>query len=104
MGRKPLISTDEVLEAINRWIVEHGLAPTIEELRQELGLGSTRTVLRYLEILEKEGEIRRWAGARGIRPLKSPAKGIETIPIPLVGEASAGPTMLAEESREGWVR
>jgi len=104
MGRKPLVSKEQVLQTLNRLIVQHGFAPSIEELRRALNLGSTRTVLRYLEALEDEGQIRRWRGGRGIQPLRAPIKGIETIPIPLVGEAPAGPAMLAEESQEGWVR
>jgi repressor LexA len=104
MGRKPLVSKEQVLQTLNRLIVQHGFAPSIEELRQALHLGSTRTVLRYLEALEGEGHIRRWRGARGIQPLRSPTNGAETVPIPLVGEVPAGQAMLAEESREGWVR
>ena len=104
MGRKPLLSTDQVLTAINRFTVERGMPPSIEELRELLKLGSTRTVLRYLNALEREGRIRRWRGARGIQPLRTPTKGVETVPVPLVGEAPAGPAMVAEENREGWVR
>jgi repressor LexA len=104
MGRKPLCSTDHVLAAINRFTVEHGLPPSIEELRGLLKIGSTRTVLRYLCALECEGRIRRWRGARGIQLLRRPTTGVETVSIPLVGGAPAGSAMFAEENREGWVR
>ncbi len=63
MGRRKLLNKQQVLDAITRWIVTHGVAPTIEELRRALRLGSTRTVLRYLQWLEDEGEIERWPGA-----------------------------------------
>ena len=105
MGRKPLLSANDVLDAINRWLISHSVAPTVEELRRELGLGSTRTVLRYLRELEDSGQIRRWAGARGIQPLKTrTGKGVQTASVPLLGEAPAGPLMWAEQSFQGYLR
>lgn len=93
-----------MLEAIARCVVENGHPPTVLELQRALRLGSTRTVLRYLDWLEEDGDLRRWPGARGIQLLKRPKTGAETVAIPLVGEAPAGPLMVAEENREGWVR
>lgn len=104
MGRKRLLGREAILEVIHRWIIEQGLPPTVEELRGALRVGSTRTVLRYLRWLEEEGDIRRWRGARGIQPLRAPGSGIDTIPVPLVGEAPAGPLMIAEQNIEGAVR
>lgn len=104
MGRKPLFDRSEVLDAINRWIAEHGVPPTVRELKRALGVGSIRTVSRYLALLEEEGEIQRWSGARGLRPLKAPRTGLETLPVPIVGEAPAGALALAEQNIEGWVR
>jgi repressor LexA len=104
MGRKPLSSKEDVLRAIHRWLVERGVPPTIRELRDTLKVGSSRTVLRYLSTLETEREIKRWPGARGIRLLRSTRRGMETVRIPLVGEAPAGPLMTAEQNIEGWIR
>jgi repressor LexA len=104
MGRKKLLTKDVVLEAINQWLIKTGTPPTVDELRKSLGVGSTRTVLRYLEWLEENGDIERWPGARGLRPLRTTNKGLETQSIPLVGTAPGGPFMLAEENLEGWVR
>lgn len=104
MGRKKLFSKEQVLTAIRKWLLERGVPPTIEELRQVLRLGSTRTVLRYLRWLEKDGDIERWAGARGLKLLRTRKKGLETLPIPLVGEVSAGPLMVARENVEAWLR
>ena len=91
------------MEAINRWLVECGLPPTVEELRQTLNVGSKRTILRYLKWLEDEGDIERWPGARGLRLKKNLSVGIETREIPLVGEATAGALMIAEENHQGSV-
>jgi len=104
MGRKRLFAKDDVLRSIGEWIMRHGVPPTIEELRRSLGVGSIRTILRYLEWLEAEGDIKRWPGARGLRLLRAPQKGLETKAVPLVGEVPAGPMMLAEENIETWIR
>jgi len=39
-----------------------------------------------------------------MRLLRDPDQGMKTRAVPLVGEAPAGPLMLAEENREGWLR
>lgn len=104
MGRKKALTQQQVLETIQTWIFNHGMPPTVSELKAKLGLGSNRTVLRYLTWLQEEGYITRWPGARGIRLLKAVQTGMRTISIPLVGEAPAGPLMTAEQNLEGWVR
>lgn len=104
MGRKRQLDKEQVLGAIHDWLVEYGVPPTVEELRAKLKVGSTRTISRYLQWLEVDGDIERWPGARGIKLLKGSNKGLETVPVPLVGEAPAGPLMVAEENVEGWFR
>lgn len=104
MGRKRQLDKGQVLGAIHEWLVEHGVPPTIEELRAKLNVGSTRTITRYLQWLEEDGDIERWPGARGLKLLRSSNKGLETTSVPLVGEAPAGPLMVAEENFEGWFR
>jgi len=104
MARPRLVTKEQVLDALSRWFIRNSVPPTVEELRRVLGVGSTRTVLRYLEALEEEGYIERWSGARGMRMRKGPAGGIETRLVPIVGEAPAGPLMLAEENLQGQVQ
>lgn len=104
MGRKPLFEDKAVLGVLEEWLARHGMPPTIEELRLVLGVGSTRTALRYLERLEANGDIERWPGARGIRLLRSAAGGVQTVQVPLVGEAPAGPAVIAHENVESWLR
>lgn len=104
MGRKRQLDNEQVLGAIHAWLVEHGVPPTIEELREKLNVGSTRTITRYLQWLEEDGDIERWPGARGLKLLRSSDKGLETLSVPLVGEAPAGPLMVAEENVQGWFR
>jgi len=104
MARKKQLSREQVVEAISRCFIKHGMAPTVDELRRVLKVGSTRTALRYLQWLEESGDIERWPGARGLRLLRTPDQGVETRSVPVVGEAPAGPVMLAEENLQGWVR
>lgn len=104
MGRKRRFKNEQVLSVIERWVLEHGMSPTVEELRFQLKVGSTRTVLRYLQWLEEDGAIERRSGARGVRLLRASSAGIETKAVPLVGQVPAGPLMVAEGNHEGWIR
>lgn len=104
MGRNKQLTREEVLQAINESFIRRGLPPTIEELRRKLGVGSSRTVLRYLRWLEDEGDIERWSGARGVRPLRSNVSSIQTRAVPVLGQASAGPLLLAEQNIDRWVQ
>jgi repressor LexA len=104
MGRKPLLTKEKIRSMLQRWIVERGMPPTVEELRGALHVGSTRTVHRYLRALEEDGDIERWPGARGIRLRRGTTTGLYTRAVPVVGEAPAGPLMTAEQNIEGYVR
>lgn len=104
MGRKKSINPAHVLQAIRDWVIHRGMPPTVEELRQALGAGSTSTIFRYLKELEDEGFIERWPGARGIKLLKGAEGPVKTRAVPIVGTVPAGPLMLAEENLEGWIR
>ncbi|HDP99975.1 MAG TPA: transcriptional repressor LexA [bacterium] len=101
-----------VLEAISQKIGGDGIPPTLEELREELGMTSKNTVLTHLEALVKKGYIERSNKARGIRVLKrlnplanlgynhEPDYGLQ---LPLVGTVTAGSPVLTEENIERYV-
>ena len=103
MGRKPLLTKEKVLVALQRWTARNGGQPSVEELRCELGVASTRTVFRYLQMLEDDGAIKRRPGAPGVKLLKPRAEGAQTRAVPVVGRVPAGALMLAEENIEGWI-
>src|SRR5260370_22092398 len=78
MGRQKKLAKAQVLSAINEWRVKHGIAPSVEELRKTLHVGSKRTIVRYLESLAEAGDIERFTGtARGLksRPADRPSIG-----------------------------
>jgi len=104
MGRKRLVQEEDVLRALRDWMLHHGVPPTVKELQVALGVHSTRTVLRYLQGLEKGGSIERWPGSRGMRLKRIPDGGYDTKAVPVVGLVSAGSPTLAEEAIEGWIR
>jgi repressor LexA len=104
MGRRPLLAKEKVLVALQRWTAGHGRSPSLEELRREMGVGSTRTVFRYLEMLEEDGAIERRPGASGVKLLKPNLVGTQTRAVAIVGHVAAGSPMLAEENVESWVR
>jgi repressor LexA len=105
MARPKLLTKEQVVDALSRWFIRNSVPPTVEELRRLLGVGSTRTVLRYLDTLKEEGYIERWSGARGLRMRKGPAaRSLETRLVPILGEAPAGSLMPAEENMLGQVQ
>ncbi|MGH7828277.1 MAG: transcriptional repressor LexA [Candidatus Binatia bacterium] len=104
MARPKLLTKEQVVDALSRWFIRNSVPPTVEELRRLLGVGSTRTVLRYLVLLKEEGYIERWSGARGLRMRRGPVGSLETRLVPIVGEAPAGQLMPAEENILGQVQ
>ena len=104
MGRNPVLTKEGVLVALQRWTASHGREPSVEELRRELDVASTRTVFRYLRLLEEDGGIERRPGASGVKLLKPRSVGLQTRAIPIVGQVPAGSPMLADENVEGWIR
>jgi repressor LexA len=104
MARPKLLTKEQVIDALSRWFIRNSVPPTVEELRRLLGVGSTRTVLRYLDALKEEGYIDRWSGARGLRMRKGTGASLETRLVPIVGEAPAGSLMPAEENILGQVQ
>src|SRR5687767_14645795 len=104
MGRKPLLTKEKVLVALQGWIARNGGQPSVEDLRRALGVGSTRTVFRYLQMLDDDGAIERRPGAPGVKLLKPRTGGAQTRAVRIVGRVPAGPLMLAEENVEGWIR
>jgi repressor LexA len=103
VGRKPLLTKETVLVALQRWTARNGGQPSVEELRLELRVASTRTVFRYLQMLEEDGAIERRPGAPGVKLLRPRTEGVQTRAVRIVGRVPAGSLMLAEENTEGWV-
>ena len=99
-----------VLEFISQQIRQNGYPPTVRDIGAALGIKSTSTVQKSMEILEQEGCIRKQAGKRRAFEVvqggqaEAPAPKEErsdVIDIPVVGRVAAGTPILAEQNIEG---
>lgn len=76
-----------VLENISLYIQAKGEPPTLEELRRNLGFKSLRTVVQYLDILERKGYmVRRKYARRNIelRPIDAEGRSETLVSVPVV--------------------
>ena len=99
----------KVLDFITEQIRKNGYPPTVRDIGAALGIKSTSTVQKSMNILEEEGFIRKQAGKR--RAFEVVAGGAEkpqpadiradVVDVPVVGRVAAGMPILAEQNIEG---
>ena len=88
----------EILDFIKDYIVERSMPPTIEEIRESMGVRSANGIRDHLRALEKKGAIELISGAsRGIRLVESQS---ESRSLPIIGRVAAGSPILAEPNVE----
>ena len=76
-----------VYEALQKKIQKHHESPTLDELREALRLKSLRTVVQYLDVLERKGYIVRRKGIKRNIELRSgntEGMSTSTVSIPVV--------------------
>lgn len=99
----------DILEFITEEIQKNGYPPTVRDICASLGIKSTSTVQKSMEILEEEGYIRKLAGKRrafevvkgGKTVRKEDTERTDVIDIPVVGRVAAGTPILSEQNIEG---
>ena len=100
----------KVLDFISSQIKQNGYPPTVRDIGAALGIKSTSTVQKSMNILEEEGFIRKQAGKRrafevvagGAEKPQAPAQDrADVVDVPLVGRVAAGMPILAEQNIEG---
>ncbi|MDA3649623.1 transcriptional repressor LexA [Saccharopolyspora indica] len=96
-----------VLEAIRKWMREHGYPPSVREIGDAVGLTSTSSVAYQLRVLERKGYLRRdphrprTVGVLvGGEPELEGSGQVKPAYVPVVGRIAAGGPILAEESIE----
>lgn len=112
----------EVLSFIATRTEKDGFPPTIREIGDHLGIGSTNGVNDHLKALERKGYLQRSLGkSRGLFVVPSPGGGRravrqaqlmsfrdtvleESIEIPIKGRIAAGEPILAVEQKDDTVR
>jgi repressor LexA len=93
-----------VLDIVTKYIRQHGMSPTLEEIQTELGVKSKHSVVQFLEYLDGKGYISKGRGYRSIRLGERITASQLAIPIPIFGVANAGrPLAFAEERDEGTI-
>jgi repressor LexA len=99
-----------VLNFITEQIKINGYPPTVRDIGAALGIKSTSTVQKSMNILEEEGFIRKQAGKRrafevvagGAEKPQAPAQDrADVVDVPVVGRVAAGMPILAEQNIEG---
>ena len=111
----------KVLEFISQQIRQNGYPPTVRDIGAALGIRSTSTVQKSMEILESEGYIRKQAGKRrafevvqggadaqdrqtaasGQQAFGRVSERTDVIDVPVVGRVAAGMPILSEQNIEG---
>ena len=87
----------DFLETLLQCIRKNGESPTIRDLQEVAGLRSSRTVVQYLDALERAGVITRGDGPRNIRIVRQTSTA-NTVGVPVIGRVAAGQPILAEEN------
>ena len=77
-----------IIDFIRRFLVDRGYPPTIRDIVSGCGISSTSVVDYNLDILEREGYIRRHSEvSRGIELL---ARSSALVQVPIIGQIAAG--------------
>lgn len=87
-----------ILEFVDRFVQEHGFAPSIREIGQAVGLRSTASVSYHLHQMQDKGLLQNPGGKGRKRATVTPQRPGQ---IPVVGVVTAGLPILAVENQEG---
>ncbi len=91
---------DELSAAIDRY----GIAPTMTELGEKLGITAASAHQLVLQLERKGYVTRQPRKARSLRVVRRPSQTVAAMTsVPVLGVVKAGPAMLAEENRLGEV-
>jgi repressor LexA len=80
----------QILEFIESFMAEHGMAPTLREICERFGYSSYGTVHKHLKLLQQKGYLRRhWNQKRGLE-LVGGEEGPARVELPFFGLIAAG--------------
>jgi repressor LexA len=93
----------QVLDFVQAYHRQHGVAPSIRDIQAHFGLASPFGVQRHLDALTEKGALRRLDGkARGLLPQSHPRRGA-LAEIPLFGTIPAGLPVDAEQEPDSYI-
>ena len=101
--RKSLSARQQkMLEFIRDFYQENGFPPTVRDIQKGCGISSTSVVDYNLQILQRDGHIRRMPEvARGIEILEDGVRVGATVQVPVMGYIAAGEP-IPVPTQEGW--
>ncbi|MFC1932166.1 transcriptional repressor LexA [Chloroflexota bacterium] len=81
----------QIFDFISRFGAERSYPPTVRDIVSGCNISSTSVVDYNLDILEREGYIRRHSGiSRGIELLARLSSQIQSLQVPIIGQIAAG--------------
>ncbi len=91
MTKKLSDKQQHIIGFIDRFLADRGYPPTVRDIQAGCGISSTSVVDYNLNILEREGFIRRHAEvSRGIELLTRSLNPESLVPVPVIGQIAAG--------------
>lgn len=92
----------QIIEFISGFWLKRSYPPTVRDIVNGCGISSTSVVDYNLDILEREGYIRRHPGvSRGIELISRAHGGSQAFKVPLIGQIAAGTPIPVPDS-ETW--
>ena len=91
----------QVFDYIRDTIADRGMAPSVREIGQAVGLKSTSSVQYNLNALEDAGYIKRDSNLKRTIRIKGTAENITHVPV--IGTVTAGMPILAAEQIEDYI-
>jgi len=80
-----------IIGFIRKFVTEMGYPPTVRDIVNGCRISSTSVVAYHLDVLKREGYIRRHPDvSRGIELLDGPASRHSPVPVPVIGLIAAG--------------
>src|SRR5712692_5304625 len=90
----------QLLDFIEKYVAEHGYAPTLSEIGDYFGLSSLATVHKHLNNLETKGFVRRQHNhSRALETLRGSSHRTSGV-VPLLGQVAAGVPIEAVEGQD----
>jgi len=89
---KPLSSKQQqMIDFVRQFWSDRGYPPTVRDIVSGCGISSTSVVDYNLDILQRQGYIRRHSGiSRGIELLTRPLTPEHSLQVPIIGQIAAG--------------
>src|ERR1700759_3140751 len=99
MGDALTTNQRRVLDFIQDHLERHGVAPSLREIAENLGLSSHSSAQDYVEALIRKGVLERRPQHRGLRPAQR-SRLPAAHSLPLVGRVAAGSPIMSEGNIE----